>query len=217
MTYNHQVILSSFGVLKMEKEEIIKHVERLLRYHASMDLVIEATEFLRICAGPKSHFYIEMANTTSRGSIQYIQDTVYPILKAFHSFLKSGLSEGISIERKAQIDVVSDYLEQAINLLADEKIHPSAPCVLIGASLEEFLRNFVEEQGLDIQGKKASIDSYKKVLRTAGLIEKQDAKDIDSVAGLRNDAAHGHWDNVNDRTRINNMLEMVNLIIRKYS
>ena len=67
--------------------------------------------------------------------------------------MENDLLEGISIERKAQIDVVSDFLDQANSLLNSKDVHPAAPAVIIGAALEEFLRNWIEEAGLTLEGK----------------------------------------------------------------
>lgn len=54
------------------------------------------------------------------------------------------------------------------------------------------------------------------MLREDGLITKQDIKDITSWAGIRNHAAHGEWDEVDDKKRIAVMLEGINLFMRKY-
>ena len=64
---------------------------------------------------------------------------------------------------------------------------------------------------------KASIDTYAKALREIDHITKQDIKDITSWAGLRNDAAHGKWDDVNDVKRITLMAEGVSIFMRQYS
>ncbi|NJC97401.1 MAG: hypothetical protein C3F07_10120 [Anaerolineales bacterium] len=124
--------------------------------------------------------------------------------------------DGITMERRAQIDVVSDFLSQAERLLSTKNVHPAAPTVIIGASLEEFLRNWIEEVGLSLGNKKLSLDAYATILREAELIAKQDIKDITSWSGLRNHAAHGEWGEVQDKQRINLMLEGVNLFMRKY-
>jgi hypothetical protein len=129
--------------------------------------------------------------------------------------VEAGLNTDISPERKAQLDVVSDLLEQANNLLDSKQVHPAAPAVLIGATLEEFLRNWIEAEGISLGSARPSIDSYTKALRESELITKQDAKDITAWAGIRNHAAHGEWDEVNDRNRIRLMLEGVNLFLRK--
>jgi hypothetical protein len=131
--------------------------------------------------------------------------------------LESGLASDVSPERKAQLEIVSDILEQANEMLQNDQYHSAAAAVLIGASLEEFLRTRVEAEGLSIGNAKPGIDTYCKTLRTADLISKQDAKDITSWAGIRNDAAHGEWEKVSDRARIRLMLEGVNLFMRQKS
>ena len=47
------------------------------------------------------------------------------------------------------------------------------------------------------------------------IITKHDIKDITSWAGIRNDATHGNFEEVNDRKRILNAIEGVNLFMRK--
>jgi hypothetical protein len=125
------------------------------------------------------------------------------------------LATGLSPERQAQIDIVSDILGQAQAMIETESHHPAGPAILVGASLEEFLRNWVEAAGLSLGASKPSIDSYAKVLRGAELISRQDIKDITSWAGIRNHAAHGEWDQVGDRNRVRLMLESVNLFMRE--
>lgn len=83
--------------------------------------------------------------------------------------------------------------------------------------MEEFLRNWLEDDGFDLMSIKNSLDSYTTELRRQEKITKQDLKDIVSWGGTRNDFAHGHWENVDDRNRIKLMLEGVNLFMRKYS
>ena len=96
-------------------------------------------------------------------------------------------------------------------------MHPAAPCILIGAALEEFLRNWVTDLGLISDESGPSLDNYSNILRREEFIDKPDSKDIVSWAGLRNDAAHGHWEKVNDKKKISIMLDGVNLFLRKYS
>lgn len=99
--------------------------------------------------------------------------------------------------------------------LENTKFHPAAAAVLIGASLEEFLRTWVEEKELSLGDAKPGINTYSAVLRKANLISKQDSKDVTSWAGIRNHAAHGEWDEVGDRGRVRLMLDGVNLFMRQ--
>ena len=203
----------------MNTDDLIKQARRIMasgQKGSAAGVLAEAMEFLRVYAGEKSAFFKQLSQVDHTWSSEYIRQHVVSNLEAFVRYVESGLLEGVSIERKAQIDVVSDFLDQANTLLSSREVHPAAPTVIIGAALEEFLRNWIEESGLGLKGKKPSLDSYVKVLREDGLITKQDAKDITSWGGLRNHAAHGEWDEVSDRNRISIMLEGVNLFMRKY-
>jgi hypothetical protein len=173
----------------------------------------QVCEFLRTYAGPKSSFVEQASQAGGYASYQVGQLTA--VLDSFIEYLKSGLHAGLSPQRRAQIDVVSDILGQADQVLANDKYHPADAAVLIGASLEEFLRNWVEAEGLLIGEVKPGIDAYCKALRGAELVSKQDAKDITAWAGIRNHAAHGEWEQVADRNRIRLMLEGVNLFMRQ--
>ena len=178
-----------------------------------MELRPRFGEFLRIYAGPKSAF-LEQAEA-ARGATVLVIAALISILDSFTAYLQAGLSAGESPERRAQLDVVSDLLEQANSLLEDKHYHPAAAAILIGASLEESLRTWVEAEALSIGNAKPGIDAYCKALRSAELISKQDVKDITSWAGVRNHAAHGEWDKVSDQDRIRLMLEGVNLFMRQ--
>ena len=134
---------------------------------------------------------------------------------AYVEYLQAGLASDIPPERKAELDVVSDILEQAHRLLDTKGYHPAAAATLIGAALEEFLRTWVERSGSTVKGK-PGIDTYSGALRGQELITKQDAKDISSWAGIRNHAAHGEWDQVSDPNKVGLMLQGVNLFMRQY-
>jgi len=203
----------------MTKEELIEQSKRIMnsaRDNSQAGLT-QAIEFLRIYAGESTSFYKTLSEINVRATDTYKSNYVFSVLNSFIQYVENDLLRSISLEREIQIETVSDYLSQAENLLNDKNVHPAAPAVLIGASLEEFLRNWLEEIGFDISTIKNSLDAYSSELRKQDRITKQDLKDIVSWGGTRNDAAHGHWESVNDRNRIKLMLEGVNLFMRKYS
>lgn len=175
-----------------------------------------AREFLRVYAGQGSDFYKQVNTIDKYGTESGVRGT-RAILNAFIAYIEAGLHNRASPKRQAEIDVVSDFLQQAHHLLEKTECHPAAAAVLIGATLEEFLRTWVEDNKIDMTGKKASISAYAQALRTAEKISKQDVKDIESWGGVRNAAAHGTWEEVSDRKRISLMLEGVNLFIRQHS
>ncbi len=203
----------------MDKEEILKQARRILmRFSGNQcGAISEAAEFLRVYAGERSMFYKSISKLDSeRYWSGNIGRTARGLLEGFIEYVQNDLHRGVSLERKAQIDTVSDFLDQANILLNTAGVHPAAPTVIIGAVLEEFLRNWVEEID-ELPESNLGIDSYSNLLRKAELINKQDSKDITVWAGLRNDAAHGKWDEVNDKKRIALMLEGVNLFMRKHT
>lgn len=203
----------------MTKEEIVQNSKRIiiLTKTNSHGGLVQAREFLRIYAGEESSFFKTLSQMRSSAYAEDKLRRVTQVLNSFIEFVENDLLRSISLEREIQIDTVSDYLEQAESLLNDKKVHPAAPAVIIGASLEEFLRTWLEDDGFDLTTIKNSLDSYSTELRRQEKITKQDLKDIVSWGGTRNSAAHGQWEEVEDRKRIKLMLEGVNLFMRKYS
>lgn len=209
----------------MQTEEIVVRANELIRiantingqdYAKFRGLHARVSDFLISFAGKNSPFLsqVEGSLPTDRALAgQYLAE----ILKAYIAHLEAGFVRGLSPKRQAEIDVTSDFLEQAQGLLKSNKVHPAAPAVLIGASLEEFLRNWVEDVGLSLGNKRASLDAYSSTLREAELITKQDAKDIAAWTGIRNHAAHGEWAELGGTDRVRLMLDGVNLFMRRYS
>lgn len=175
----------------------------------------QVVEFLRLYVGPRSSFTLAAGEVQGYNSYQVGRLTA--IIDSLIEYANAGLSVGISPIQQAQSDVVADFLTQASRLLQNSECHPAAAAVLAGASLEEFLRNWLEAAELLIDGAKPGIDAYASALRAEELITKQDAKDIVSWAGIRNHAAHGEWDSVSDRTRIQLMLDGISLFMRRHA
>lgn len=173
----------------------------------------EVVEFLRLAAGPRSEFSNKARE--ARGDARIILRGLDSVLASFVEHVRSGLQAAISPRREVQLEVVSDFLDQAQSLLETRGMHPAAPIVLIGATLEEYLRTTVEKEGLSIGNRKPGLQAYTDALRDADLLSKQDVKDITSWAGMRNHAAHGNWDQVKDPERARLMLQGVNLFLRQ--
>jgi hypothetical protein len=202
----------------MNKEEIIKQTNRLIQTtNNAHGNLAQTKEFLKTYAGNENQFLKTLELINPNASADFTRGKTQAVLISFREYVENDLLRSISLEREIQIETVSDYLEQAEHLLNDKNVHPAAPAVIIGASLEEFLRNWLEDNGFDLSSVKNSLDSYSNELRRQEKISKQDLKDIVSWGGIRNDAAHGHWEIVEDRQRIKLMLEGVNLFMRKYS
>lgn len=220
----------------MDEADIIQHVSRLRErirtvgenysdnpldiddlYDSSrprpVGVQAEVVEFLKIAAGHKSQFVLQAQ--TANGAPKFVLRTLDAVLEGFLQHVSAGLQSAVSPRRQAQIDVVSDLLEQADALLQKKGVHAAAPIMLIGATLEEYLRTTVEKEGLSLGNRKPGLQSYADILRDANVLSKQDVKDITSWAGMRNHAAHGEWDKVRDPERAKLMLQGVNLFLRQ--
>jgi hypothetical protein len=207
----------------MEREHLSGHARRLASaielessdYHGFIATNAQACEFLRKFAGENSAF-VQIAVNAMGDGIPEGPEKVARALESFAAYTDAGLLNEISPERKAQLDVVSDLLEQAQSLIDAGGVHPAAPAMLIGATLEEFLRTWIEFRNLPLGNRKRGLDTYAQVLREANLINKQDAKDITAWAGLRNHAAHGEWEQIGAKANVSLMLQGVNLFMRTY-
>ena len=208
----------------MQTEEIIAHANELIclanalgkeDYAKFRGVHARVSDFLISFAGKNNSFLSQIEEGSLPGDRAKAGQYLVEILRAYIAHLQAGLIRGLSPKRQAEIDVTSDFLDQAQGLLKSNKVHPAAPAVLIGAALEEFLRNWVEDVGLSLGNKKPGLEAYSTTLREAELITKQDAKDIAAWAGIRNHAAHGEWDELGGTERIRLMLDGVNLFMRR--
>ena len=107
----------------------------------------------------------------------------------------------------------TDLLEQVQRLNSDDAVAPAAPIVLAGAALEIALRSALDELGLTFTGR-PSISSYAEALRGAGVLNRQDIKEVTQMAGLRNHATHGEHELLS-RERAGLMEQQVNLFLAR--
>lgn len=205
----------------MKTDELLVQAHRILQQCGNSRTILgtlsEAQELVRTTAGERSAFYLALAGIERRSNEEYLANQVRSTFEGFVRHLENGLLGGASLLRQARADVESDLLEQAQQLLSSTDYHPAAAAVLVGAILEDFVRTWTEEAGLELGTRKPGLEAYTGLLRDAALISKQDAKDITSWGGIRNSAAHGRWAEVEDPARIRVMLEGVNLFLRRYA
>lgn len=126
------------------------------------------------------------------------------ILRAVQHDLKSGLL--LSVRGLLQAEIFADFLEMAEHLLREGYKDPAA--VLLGAVLEDSLRKLAATHGISVigtGGRPLTIDPINASLAKAGAYGPLVQKQITTWANLRNDAAHGHFDNY-DRDQVNQML-----------
>lgn len=202
----------------MDKETVLKIGKEIIgikAHYAFQGKVAEFKNLISSYCGKNNPFY-EAADKLRMTAV-WADEQLESVINAFLRSVEFDLISNVSFERKLKITVVNDFLNQAEEVLQKKELHPAVAAFLIGASLEEFLRTWVLEQNLSFDEQKPTIDTYSKVLRQNEFIDKQDFKDITAWAGIRNNAAHGLWELVKDKEKVNIMLAGVNNFIRKYS
>lgn len=212
----------------MEKQELIEKIIEIEKlYPLGEDKYLEranafyliSLQFVRNYIGQDTEFYKSLLNYNKT----YMSDSsnkVYEasgVLQSIKNYLQLELEFHKTENYQTKVDIISDFVNQAITLANDKSFHPAAAAILLGAALEEFLKQIAEINLIDLVGIKKTIDPISQKLYESKVITKQDMKDITSWAGLRNDATHGNFDDVNDRKRIQNAIEGVNLFMRKFN
>ena len=130
--------------------------------------------------------------------------------------MKNSLSAGIlnSLEQSIAAEISSDYLDSASQLLAEGAVgdfdHVPA-AVLAGAVLENHLRQMClrHEPVIPVKNGKGSpltLDPLITELKRAGVVNSVLAKHLQAWAGIRNSAAHGHFDEFT-RNQVKQMIE----------
>lgn len=177
-----------------------------------------ALEFLHQYAGRESEWFggAKIA-WDSQGGNESVASGAYAlaeILELWGADVVRGFTKVPGMDgANARAVASTDLMEQVRVLVQDKSMHPAAPIVLAGAALETALRGAVDELGLLIVGK-PGINAYGQALRAADVISKQDVKDIDQMGGLRNSAAHGHFEELSvERSGL--MEQQVNMFLAR--
>lgn len=111
-----------------------------------------------------------------------------PIVRAAYDDLKGGFL--ISFKKIVQAEVFDSELEQARSLLDSSYKNPAA--VIAGVVLETAIKELCVNNGIDIQKKK--LTHLNDDLAKAGIYNKLQQKQITALADIRNNAAHGDYD-----------------------
>jgi len=208
----------------MEQEQVVNYAKSLARQardvNAAPGVYAAAAELLRVYAGPNTQFLAALQrgapDVKMAGAYGFCCDFIERVLNSFAEYVEAGLLGGVSLERKGELLAVSDFLDMASELIARSEFHPAAAASVAGAALEEFLRGWTIAEGLDVVNCHG-MEAYSLLLRQADRLSRQEAKEITSWAGLRNAAAHGEWDAVKERRRVEIMIEGIRLFKRQHS
>ena len=176
-----------------------------------------ALDFLERFTGPESRWtqaaHEVFQNNGEKQSMESGARAVGDIISQWITGVRSGQVRPRIVEALGARAVAStDLMEQVRALNADDRVSPAAPIVLAGAALEIAFRAAVEEVGLGVPSQ-PGISAYASKLRSKGILTKQDIKEVEQMAGIRNQAAHGEHDALSVE-RAGLMEQQVNIFLR---
>ncbi len=145
-------------------------------------------------------------NLLHDGHYHHVADMV-GIFKAVEHDIKSGMLA--NFRSLVQAEIFADFLDMAEHLFREG--YKDASAVLLGAVLEDSLRKIADANGVAVlssKGKPLTLDPLNAALAKKGVYNALVQKQITSWANLRNDAAHGHFDQY-DSAQVQQMLLFV--------
>ena len=107
--------------------------------------------------------------------------------------------------RLIEAEVFADFLDQAEELIRAGYKGPAA--VVAGCVLEDALRRLCTAHGIPVP-ERPGLDRLNGELAKAGVYSKLVLKRITAIADIRNNAAHGRWDEF-DEDDVTDMIEWI--------
>ncbi len=112
----------------MESKELVEHLNRIMsKIHQDESIFgvhSETCDFLRIHFHPKSSYLQAISSLTPismyrESSIRFLKSNLQSLIDS----VNANVHQGLSPQRQAELDVVSDFLEMANGLLKSPKVH----------------------------------------------------------------------------------------------
>lgn len=164
----------------------------------------------------KAHsYYIEFYTAVDENGTVHVESGI-SILESIKSEIDGGWL--FTIKGLIATEIFADFLEMAEYLLSNGYKDPAA--VMTGSVLEEHLRQLCLKNGMntevvrDGKNKPKTADLMNADLTKANIYTKLDQKSVTAWLGLRNNAAHGNY-NEYDTQQVENMMQGVTNFITR--
>ncbi|MEO1339961.1 MAG: HEPN domain-containing protein [Cyanobacteria bacterium J06635_13] len=140
--------------------------------------------------GIDSEHYKNFTDQKNQGGLGYYQvDCAQGVLKAAKDDYEH--EQLFKLKKIIEAELFDDFLEQAIILLEAGFYQPSA--IIAGSVLEDALRKLCLRNQIELP-EKPKLNYMNAQLAKVGLYNKLTQKRITAIADIRNNAAHGKWD-----------------------
>lgn len=174
---------------------------------------IKSKTLLRLSCGENSiHFenFLESEKPQNFDNKTQVIKRLTPILIAAYDDFKNGFL--ISFKQIVQAEVFDSELEQAKSLLESGYKNPSA--VIAGVVLETAIKELSLNHGIELERKK--LTHLNDELAKLGVYNKLQQKRITALADIRNNAAHGDYDQFT-KDDVTGMIEDIERFLLTYS
>lgn len=171
-------------------------------------IITECYQFLsHIHAG--NHPDIQRTNRAINGESLHHLEVIEGIFCGLRVNLQNGLLD--SLARQISVDLKSDFLEAARELLEENQKDPAA--VLACIVLEDTLKRLAKKNGIDADSSEMSVAANS--LLAKKVIEKSTNQSIQGFKNLRNAALHAQWSEVSAES-VNLLLAFLPTFIEKH-
>lgn len=174
---------------------------------------IKAKNLLKLSCGDDSVHYRDFLREEAPQSYDdnpTVFKRLFPILTAAFDDLKAGLL--VSFKQIVQAEVFDSELEQAKSLLNSG--YKNAAAVIAGTVLETAVKELCINHGVDVDRKK--LTHLNDELAKLGIYNKLQQKQITALADIRNNAAHGDYDQFT-QDHVVRMIEDIERFLLTYS
>jgi len=174
---------------------------------------VKTKNLLRLSCGENSVHYKEYVEAEKPMAYDNDPDALMrliPILKAAYDDLKNGFL--VSFKQIVQAEVFDSELEQAKSLL--DSNYKNAAAVIAGAVLETAIKELCNNNQIDIEKKK--LTRLNDDLAKAGVYNVLQQKQITALADIRNNAAHGKYENFSSED-VQRMIQDIERFLLTYS
>jgi hypothetical protein len=188
---------------------------RLMSRAQTMELTTSFAAAIERLARPKSAYAVTANRTLTiyRPGVDRALVDVASALCALRDDFAAGYLR--TIEELVHADVFADFLEMGGELLAKGYKDPAA--VVAGSVLEEHLRKLATRNQItvEIRGKPKKAETLNADLTRAEVYNKLEQKNVTAWLGLRNDAAHGHYDRY-DKEQVESLIDNVRAFLGRH-
>ena len=150
----------------------------------------EAISLISAIYGKSDPHYQRIIHFYNEGHLHALEQTE-GLLKGTKNNLESGLID--DLKSKVLIDIKTDFLETANNLLSEGEKDPAG--VLACIVLEDSLKRLAAKYGIE-EAKDKELSVAAGALFRASVIEKSTNQSIQNFKNLRNASLHAQWDQV---------------------